>query len=157
MAVSFGGRTDAAVCPFARHEPLWRSRTLDFAEGCVVHVFLISELPQISALAFVSADDAGAGVNGAGAAGPGNAARAATDSGLWPRALVLLCPAPSLDPCVIRDGCVFPSWPRRLAFRQLRRFGGRAVRLRIWAPDGLSGLGRCRVIALSCVPLVRRC
>src|SRR5206468_1062953 len=81
---------------------------------------------------------------------------AATDSGVWPRALVLLCPAPSIDPWVVSDRRLPPARPCRLAFRQLWRFRGCADRLRFRATDCLSGLGRCRAIALSCVPLVCR-
>src|SRR5437667_406745 len=81
----------------------------------------VPERLQLTALAFVSAGDAGAGPAAAGAAGPGDAALAGTDPGLWPRALVLLRPAPSIDPWLIGDCGFSTTRPRRLAFRQLRR------------------------------------
>src|ERR1051325_6374831 len=141
----------------AVREWVWRSASMELAVAPAVHLLLFSQLPQISSLTALSADDAGAGSDAARLVGTRHGAHVQAISGLWASAPFLLPASSSFDSCARGPLRIDALWPGRLALWQpIRHAYNHPIRQWIWPAGGLFHLGGGRSDALSSLLLVRR-
>ena len=125
-------RAHGRIHPAARHQPLRRSRALGRAERPAGERAVVPQLREISALAALSDDDAGAGADAAGGLRKGARAGGGLDHDVRARAAVLLRRAPL--PAARAGACLCLEADRR--YHRADRRDAQARRL--WA--GLAGV-----------------